>query len=332
MTPRLALAACLLAVPALAQTQPSQQVFGFRDFAAQAKVDAQFQAIPDPILAGQHLKELTKAPHWASSPEDYATAEYVAARVQSSRPPNRNCPLPRPAQQARFHPHRSLRPRRHSKLMSGPTPEHVGPRNTAATPSRTTPASSPPSTAARPPATSPPRSSTPTTAPPPTSSVSAALGIDPSKAKSSSSATAKTTAASRPTTPSSPGPPASSSTPTPPTTATSAATCTPKAPTAPTPPSSAAAVQFLPIYPGDPTTPGVSSTLDLPDSKRIPQDKLQANWPSIPVNPLSYKDAAPILAALAGPAVPTRVAGRVSPSPITSAGGDSHQRRKSPST
>jgi N-acetylated-alpha-linked acidic dipeptidase len=64
------------------------------------------------------------------------------------------------------------------------------------------------------------------------------------------------------------------------------------------------AVHFLPIYPGDATTPGVSSTLDLPDSKRIPADKIQANWPSIPVNPLSYKDAAPILEALAGASVP----------------------------
>ncbi len=60
------------------------------------------------------------------------------------------------------------------------------------------------------------------------------------------------------------------------------------------------AVQFLPIYPGDPETPGIASTLDLPDSKRIPQDKLQDNQPSIPANPLSYKDAAPILEALGG--------------------------------
>ena len=60
------------------------------------------------------------------------------------------------------------------------------------------------------------------------------------------------------------------------------------------------AVQFLPIYPGDATTPGVASTMDLPDAKRIPADRIQANWPSIPVNPLSYKDAAPILAALGG--------------------------------
>ncbi len=59
-------------------------------------------------------------------------------------------------------------------------------------------------------------------------------------------------------------------------------------------------IQFLPIYPGDPTTPGIAATPDLPDSKRIPADKLQSNQPSIPTNPLSYKDAAPILKALGG--------------------------------
>jgi N-acetylated-alpha-linked acidic dipeptidase len=62
-------------------------------------------------------------------------------------------------------------------------------------------------------------------------------------------------------------------------------------------------VQFLPIYPGDPTTPGIASTPDLPDSKRI-TDPAKMNQPSIPSNPLSYKDAAPILEALDGPATP----------------------------
>jgi N-acetylated-alpha-linked acidic dipeptidase len=64
------------------------------------------------------------------------------------------------------------------------------------------------------------------------------------------------------------------------------------------------ATQFLPIYPGDATTPGIASTPDLPEAKRIAIDKIQDNWPSIPVNPLSYHDAAPILEALAGPNVP----------------------------
>jgi len=62
-------------------------------------------------------------------------------------------------------------------------------------------------------------------------------------------------------------------------------------------------VQFLPIYPGDPETPGVAATPDLADSKRI-TDPAKMNQPAIPSNPLSYKDAAPILEALEGAATP----------------------------
>ncbi|MDE1161278.1 MAG: M28 family peptidase [Acidobacteriaceae bacterium] len=62
-------------------------------------------------------------------------------------------------------------------------------------------------------------------------------------------------------------------------------------------------VQFLPIYPGDPSSPGESATVDLPDSKRT-MDPAKMNQPSIPVNPLSYHDAAPILQALDGKNVP----------------------------
>ena len=53
----------------------------------------------------------------------------------------------------------------------------------------------------------------------------------------------------------------------------------------------------------DPETPGVASTPDLPDSQRI-LDPAKVNQPSIPVNPLSYQDAAPILEALGGDATP----------------------------
>ena len=56
-------------------------------------------------------------------------------------------------------------------------------------------------------------------------------------------------------------------------------------------------------FPGDPTTPGIASTPSLPDSKRIsPADSEQL--PKIPVTPLSYADAAPILEHLGGPASP----------------------------
>jgi N-acetylated-alpha-linked acidic dipeptidase len=60
-------------------------------------------------------------------------------------------------------------------------------------------------------------------------------------------------------------------------------------------------VQYLFKYPGDPETPGVASTPDLPDSARINPD---GNQPHIISIPISYHDAAPILQALKGPGVP----------------------------
>ncbi len=62
-------------------------------------------------------------------------------------------------------------------------------------------------------------------------------------------------------------------------------------------------VQYLFKYPGDPETPGVASTLDLPDSARIPA-KTSGNQPLIPSIPISYHDAAPILKNMKGPAAP----------------------------
>jgi N-acetylated-alpha-linked acidic dipeptidase len=62
-------------------------------------------------------------------------------------------------------------------------------------------------------------------------------------------------------------------------------------------------VQYLFYYPGDPTTPGIASTLDLPESKRTPPDKA-ADLPRIPVTPLSSADATPIMANLGGPESP----------------------------
>lgn len=60
-------------------------------------------------------------------------------------------------------------------------------------------------------------------------------------------------------------------------------------------------VQFLFKYPGDPETPGVASTPDLPDSARVSPN---GNQPKIVSIPISYKDASPILQALKGPGVP----------------------------
>ncbi len=64
-------------------------------------------------------------------------------------------------------------------------------------------------------------------------------------------------------------------------------------------------VQYLFKYPGDPETPGVASTLDLPDSARIQHfSGPEGDQPGIISIPLSYHDAAPILQALKGPDVP----------------------------
>ena len=60
-------------------------------------------------------------------------------------------------------------------------------------------------------------------------------------------------------------------------------------------------VQYLFKYPGDPETPGVASTPDLPDSARISPD---GNQPHIISIPISYHDATPILQNLKGPSVP----------------------------
>ena len=56
-------------------------------------------------------------------------------------------------------------------------------------------------------------------------------------------------------------------------------------------------------FPGDPTTPGVASTPSLPDSQRISPDA-SAQMPKIPVTPLSYADAWPVLEHLGGPDSP----------------------------
>ncbi len=62
-------------------------------------------------------------------------------------------------------------------------------------------------------------------------------------------------------------------------------------------------IQYLFRYPGDPTTPGIASLPDLPDSKRTPPDKA-TDLTKVPTTPLSYQDATPIMANLGGPDSP----------------------------
>jgi N-acetylated-alpha-linked acidic dipeptidase len=63
---------------------PSQSIFGFRDSAPEAATEARFLAVPDPKLAEEHLRTLTQAPHMAGTPEDKATADYVAQKFRDA--------------------------------------------------------------------------------------------------------------------------------------------------------------------------------------------------------------------------------------------------------
>jgi len=61
-------------------------------------------------------------------------------------------------------------------------------------------------------------------------------------------------------------------------------------------------VMDMPIYPGDPLTPGVGATKD---AKRLARSEA-VTLTKIPVMPISYGDARPLLEALAGPVAPER--------------------------
>ncbi|HVY83072.1 MAG TPA: transferrin receptor-like dimerization domain-containing protein [Steroidobacteraceae bacterium] len=69
-------------------------------------------------------------------------------------------------------------------------------------------------------------------------------------------------------------------------------------------------VADMPVYAGDPLTPGVGATKN---AKRLPRS-LAKSILKIPVMPISYADAQPLLAALAGPVAPGRWRGAL---PIT---------------
>ncbi|HZS58884.1 MAG TPA: transferrin receptor-like dimerization domain-containing protein [Gemmatimonadaceae bacterium] len=59
-------------------------------------------------------------------------------------------------------------------------------------------------------------------------------------------------------------------------------------------------VMDMPVYPGDPLTPGIGAT---PGAKRLALSEVKT-LTKIPVLPISYGDAEPLLAALRGPVVP----------------------------
>jgi N-acetylated-alpha-linked acidic dipeptidase len=292
--------ACV-SLPSFAQSASSAKVFGYGDFSQQAKWDAAFMAVPNAKLAGEELKILTAEPHWASSPADKKTADYVAAKFKAAGLDTRieefrvwlNKPVKIEITAVDAH---------GKQLMSGPTPEHVDPTAYGGDPFQNNPDILPAFNGSS-----------------PSGDVTAdvvyanygtladfdrlkQLGVDV-KGKivivrygqnfrgvkvyiAQQRGAAGVIIYSDP--------------------ADDGYDRGDKYPRGPMRPDSAVqrgSVQFLPIYPGDPETPGIASTPDLPDSKRI-TDPAKMNQPSIPSNPLSYKDAAPILEALDGPATP----------------------------
>jgi N-acetylated-alpha-linked acidic dipeptidase len=117
-----------IALPLAAQS-PDQYatpsaVFGYRNFTAEAKIEKQFLAVPSAKLAGEELKTLTAAPHLAATPEDRKTAEYVARKFRAAGLETEIVPYrvllnqPKAVRVEAYDSHGKL-------LMSGPTREHV---------------------------------------------------------------------------------------------------------------------------------------------------------------------------------------------------------------
>ena len=292
-----------LPAPAGATALP---IFGFRDSAAQLRWDDIFLGVPDARLAGEHLKTLTAAPHWASSPEDYATAQYVEAKFKAAGLQTTITPykvlLNKPVSI-----HIEAFDAGHHQLMSGPTPEHVDPKAYGGDPFQDDPRILPAFNGSSP--------SGDVTAPVVYANYGrredfdqlAKLGVDV-KGKivlvryGDNFRGVKVYLAQQRgavgviiySDPADDG--------------YVRGDMYPRGAMRPESAVQRGSVQFLPMYPGDAETPGVASSPELPDAQRLTEAQTRrlpgGDQPSIPSNPLSYKDASPILEALTGATVP----------------------------
>ena len=287
----------MLPLPVLpAQSAPPANVFGYANFSAQAKIDRDFLAVPDAKLAGEELKTLTEAPHIAGSKEDYATAEYVAqkfkaAGLETTIVPYKvwlNMPLEIRVEATNTD---------GKSLMTGPTREHVdGDRYD-----------------------DDPRVVMPFNGSSPSADITAdvvyanygrpedfqklaQMGIDVKgkivltryggNFRGVKVYIAQEKGAAGVLIYSDPADDGYYK-----------GDAYPEGPYRPATGVQRGAVQYLFKYPGDPTTPGIASTPDLPPSQRVAPEKAESQ-PTIPSTPLSYKDAAPILQNLKGPTAP----------------------------
>jgi N-acetylated-alpha-linked acidic dipeptidase len=295
-------AASLFAFPLLALAQaPSTNVFGYVDFSQQAKWDRAFLSVPDAKLAGEHLKVLTAEPHWASSPEDHTTALYVAGKFKAAG-------LHTEIQEFRVWLNKPVKieieafDAKGKKLMSGPTPEHVDSKAYGGDPFQDDPRILPAFNGSSP--------SGDVTADVVYANYGtledfkklASLGISVkgkivlvrygANFRGVKVYIAQQYGAAGMLIYSDPADDGYTR-----------GDMYPRGPYRPATGVQRGSVQFLPIYSGDPTTPGIAATPDLPDSQRV-MDPTKMNQPSIPSNPLSYQDASPILEALDGPETP----------------------------
>jgi N-acetylated-alpha-linked acidic dipeptidase len=295
---RLGISLFLLALtpgPLLAQSAPPA-VFGYADFTRQAGIEEKFLSVPSASLAGQHLKILTAAPHLAATPEDRKTAEYVAGKFRDA------------GLQTEIVPYRVLmnQPKavrveawdaRGRRLMSGPTRERV-----QGDPSQDDPRVVMPFNGSS--------GSGDVTGEAVYANYCRLEDFDQLAAqhfdlhgkivlcryganfRGVKVYIAELRGAAAVLLYSDPQDDGYYK-----------GDAWPNGPWRPETGVQRGSVQYLFKYSGDPETPGVASTLDLPDSARIPADK-SGDQPRIVSIPISYHDAAPILRALKGPGVP----------------------------
>lgn len=284
--------------------RPAAQVFGFRDFSAQQKIDTEFLAVPSRALAREHLKALAGAPHWASSPEDYATAQYVASQFRADGLQTEIVPYSVWMTKPVYVTVEAFDAGGH-KLLTGPKRERVpAAANGTVDHYQDDPRIIPTFNSSS-----------------PSGDVSAPLvyanygRIEDFRRLSDAGISVKgkivlvryggsfrgvkvylaqRAGAAGVLIYSDPEDDDARN-----------KVAYPDGPARPDTAVQRGSVQFLPIYPGDPTTPGVASVPTLRPSQRLSSDKIKLDVPSIPAQPLSWADAEPLLRALTGPVAPT---------------------------
>ena len=286
----------LLADPGLfAQGAAPTPISGFRDATAQHALDQRFNAVPDPKLAEEHLRTLTAKPHLAGTPEDKATAEYVAQKFREAgletqiveykawlnHPREISVDVTAPA----------------GVKMHGPTREHV-----EGDPYQDDARVIPPMNGSSPSGDVEAEVVYANYGRPEDFAKLKELGVDVrgklvivrygANYRGVKVYDAELAGAAGVIIYSDPiddgyykG------------------DAYPKGPWRPATGAQRGSVEYMFKYPGDVTTPSVASTVDLPASQRVLPEKAVA-LPKIPSTPLSYQDAQPILANLAGPASP----------------------------